>query len=179
MAKPKANSVVMVERLDDGRISVAVLNAGTLAFDPTKASRANREYAEFHGWKQRLADAAAISRDDETGRPASPEDKLNAIRARIEHYESGSDEWSMVGGGGGGKSLTIEAIALVKDIDYEAAQAIVARYADEKYDGDTRKALAYLRQGERVARAMETIRAERTPEPKLDADEALDELGAE
>lgn len=175
--KPKSNSVVMVEQTETG-IAVNVLGAGSVTFDPTKAHQSNRIHAEFHGWKQRLADAAAMSRDDETGKPASPADKLAAIQALIEHYESGSAEWSRVGGGGGGKSLTIEAIARVKNLTYEEAQSQVVAFAEKRYEGDTKKALAYLRTGQRVAREMEVIRAERTPEPKIDADNALQELGA-
>lgn len=173
--KRKSNSVVTVQQ--DGTVLVFdVMGAGRLAFDVSNANAACRQHAEMHGWKQRISDAAAMSRDPETGKPATAQEKLAAMRELVEHYESGSAEWSRVGGGGGGRSLTVEAIARVKGCDYDAAEAAVAKFAGEKYEGDTKKALAYLRQGERVAAAMEAIRRERAPQPKLDADKALADL---
>ena len=174
--KRKSNSVVTVARLDDGTLAFDVIGAGRVTFDPTKADAAMRARAELHGWEQRLRDAAAISRDDATGASASPADKMAAIKALVDHYESGATEWSMRGAGGGGLSLTVEAIAKVKGIEYDQAEAIVADFAAKKYAGDTKKALAFLRQGERVAKAMEEIRAARMPAPKVDADKALEEL---
>ena len=42
-----------------------------------------REYAIFHGLKQKLVDAAAISRNPETGRAASVEDKYQAVKTGL------------------------------------------------------------------------------------------------
>lgn len=174
--KVKSNSVVTVQQMEGGIIAITVLGAGDLTFDPAKADAANKAHAEFHGWKQRLSDAAAISRDPETGKPASPADKLAAIRALVEHYESGSAEWSRIGQGGGGKSLTIEAIAELKGVEYAAAEAMVVNMAAVEYEGDTKKFLAFLRQGAAVSAKMEEMRKARMPAPKVDADAALDEL---
>lgn len=173
----KRNSVVTVQ-LVEGRLVFNVLGAGSVAFDPSKAHEANQRQAAMHGWKQRLSDAAALSRDD-NNIPASPVDKLEAIRALAAHYESGAAEWSRAGSGGGGSSLTIEAIARVKSTDYATAEGFVADYAKAKHGGDTKAALAFLRDGKRVQEAMAAIRAERQPAPKIDADEALGELGEE
>jgi hypothetical protein len=174
--KRKSNSVVTTQHLESGAIRFDVLGAGSVTFDPTKADPSNRTYAETHGWVQRISDAAAISRDPETGKPASPADKLAAMQTLVDHYESGSEEWSRVGQGGGGKSLTIEAIARIKGMAYDVAEAECAKFAEAKFGGDSKKALAYLRTGERVAREMEAMRRERAPAPKIDADKALDEI---
>ncbi len=173
--KRKSNSVITVAVVD-GKLLFDVLGAGQVTFDPAKASAACKAHAELHGWKQRLSDAAALSRDDETGKPASPADKLAAVKELAEYYESGAEEWSRVGAGGGGKSITIEAIAALKGVEYDQAEAIVADFAAKKYEGDTKKALAFLRQGERVAAKIEEIRKSRMPAPKVDADKALDEI---
>lgn len=173
----RQNAVVTVSYDADGKMRIDVHGYKVLTFDKTKASQKCRFEAEDHGWEQRLRDAAAISRDEETGLPASPADKGARVERLIEHYESGSEEWALVGGGGGGRSITVEAIARVKGMTYEEAEAEVEKFAKgEAYKGDTKKALAFLRKGKRVMEAMEAIRAERLPKPAIDADEALDGL---
>jgi len=67
---------------------------GVLEFDPQKASAANRLRAEVYGWKQRIADAAAIPFNKEAGRYATSEEKFKAMRALVEHYESGTEGWA-------------------------------------------------------------------------------------
>jgi len=175
--KPKSNSVVTVQQTEAGLITVTVLGAGIVTFDPSKVHASNRIHAEFHGWKQRLSDAAAMSRDTDSGKPATPGDKEAAIRELADFYMTGAAEWSRVGTGGGGKSLTIEAIAAIKGVTYEVAEAEVVKFATAKYEGDTKKALAFLRTGAKVSAAMDEIRKARMPAPKVDADEALAELG--
>lgn len=174
--KPKSNSVVTVQRTEAGNILVTVLGAGVVEFDPSKASAATRSHAEFHGWKQRLADAAAMSRDPENGAAATPAEKEAAIRELADFYMSGTEDWSRVGVGGGGKSITIEAIAAEKGIDYDAAEAMVEEFAKVKHGGDTKKALAFLRQGAKLAERIDAMRKARMPAPKVDADAALAEL---
>src|SRR5260221_337315 len=76
--KRKANSVVTVSYRDDGLMEIAVLGAGSIVFDKTKASRECRADAEDHGWEQRFRDATAKSRDDTTGASATPQEKYEA-----------------------------------------------------------------------------------------------------
>jgi hypothetical protein len=174
--KPKSNSVVTVQQTEAGEILVQVLGAGVVTFDPTKASEKVRAHAAFHGFKQRLSDAAAMSRDPENGAAATPADKMAAIKELADWYMTGTEEWSRVGVGGGGKSITIEAIAAEKGIEYDAAEAMVEEFAKAKYEGDTKKALAFLRLGSKVAARIDEIRKARMPAPKVDADAALEEL---
>ena len=175
--KAKSNSVVTTEVLESGSLRFTVLGAGEVMFNPANVHPANRAYAELHGWKQRIVDGAAISRDDVTGKPASPTDKLAAMQSLAEHYMSGAEGWSRAGTGGGGKSITLEAIARVSfKGDYEAAERSVESFAGEKFAGDRKKALAFLATGKRVMEMKAAIQAERTPAPKVDADAALNEL---
>ena len=181
-AKPKSNSIVTHALNADGSITFAVLGVGALQFRPHMVAEANRRRAEYHGWIQRIVDAAAIGVTDSEGN-VIPRDqrtrmKYHAMNEIIVHYESGSEEWSRVGTGGGQKSITIEAIARVLDIEYAEALEYVDRHAEKKYAGDTKKCLAELRKGKRIMSAMEDIRRERTPEPKVDADAELEELKA-
>ena len=176
--KPKSNSVVTVEQTDDGKLLFNVLGAGVLTFDPAKCDASMNAHAALHGWKQRISDAAAMDRDPETGRPASPADKLTAMQDLAEYYMGGATDWRRVGKGGAGKSITIEAIARVKSITYAEAEEYVDSYAARNYSGDRKECLAFLREGKRVMEAMAAIRAERAPKPKVDADAALDEFTA-
>ena len=129
----------------------------------------------------RIVDAAAISATDDDGNLLDAETRLDTKRERmealVEHYETGTPDWSRKGTGeGGGRSITLEAIARVKSVDYETAKAMVARMAEKAHGGDTKKALAFLRTGRKIAEAVNAIRAERAPAPKIDADNALKDL---
>lgn len=170
-------SVISVSRQENGNILIQVKDQPDLIFDEQRASEANREYARFNGWKQRFVDAAALSRDTTNGASASPREKYEAIKELVDFYHEGGAEWARTGDGIGQKSITLEAIARVKGITCEQAEAEVAAFAGKKYAGDTKKALAFLRQGKRVMEAMDAIRKERMPEAKVDADAALAELG--
>jgi hypothetical protein len=93
--KPKSNSVITTsvnEALT--RIEFTVKDAGTLVLDLERLHRAILARATVHGMTQRISDAAAISRNPETGKPASAMDKLSAMRALVDHYQSGTEEWS-------------------------------------------------------------------------------------
>lgn len=172
----KRKSVVTTQQRESGLIAFVVADIGEIVFDPKKAHVANRAYAEFHGWKQRHVDAAALSHDTTTGKAATPQEKYDAIKALRDHYESGVAEWSVAGGEGTGRSLIIEAIAKVKGLTYEEAVKTVEAFAVKSYAGDTKKALAFLRTGERVMAAMDEIRKSRAAKPAIDADAALAEL---
>lgn len=98
MAKERSNSVITTQVDAHSRtITFNVKNApgtGMLVLHLNNVHAANLDYAAFHGFKQRISDAAAIERNSETGLPASPGDKLAAMTALVEHYESGSPDWA-------------------------------------------------------------------------------------
>lgn len=111
----KSNSVI-THYIDGitGIITFTVLGAGTLEFDPRKAHADNRTHAAGHGFVQRVSDAAAISRNPITGKPATPQQKYDAMAQLIAHYESGASEWSRVRAGDGSpKGQTFRALCLV------------------------------------------------------------------
>ena len=178
--KLKSNSVVTVQQLDETKLQFSVVGAGSIVFDTSTAHPRLAQRAALHGWKQRISDAAAIPRDTETGKSASPEEKFTAMQALVEHYMTGTDQWSRVRSseGGGAKSLTIEAIAQVRDISYADAAASVELYAEEKFGGDTKKCLAFFRSAKAVKAAILEIQSKRLPAASVDADEALGELAA-
>lgn len=111
--KAKSNSV-LTHRIDGSVITFVVKDAGELLFDVLKASAACRAKAEFHGWIQRVSDAAAISRDTKTGLPATPMAKFEAMQKLVNHYEAGAAEWRMAGSAAGGGAGSAEKVLLVR-----------------------------------------------------------------
>lgn len=130
----------------------------------------NIAYAALHGFKQRCGDAAALSRNAETGKPASPADKFDAVARLVEHYNSGSNEWNLRGAAGertGGElGLLARAIAELRGKDVIA----VRDWLKTKTDAE-RKALAI---SPAIKPLMDAYRAEAAA--TIDADEMLAEL---
>ena len=122
--------------------------------------------AAVHGLKQKLVDAAAISRNPETGRAATVEDKYQAVEAVYNRLLSGQWNAPREGGGATGGLL---------------AQALTRMYAGRKTAEDIKAFLAEksdaekaaLRKNPRVAAIIEDIRAEQGKAADIDTDELL------
>lgn len=113
--KAKSNSVIThaLERYEGGQTLIVfkVKDAGEIRLDMAKLNPAVIERAAIHGLIQRISDAAAISRNPETGLPASVLDKGAAMSALIDHYHSGTAEWKRAGSGAGAvRGLLLEAL---------------------------------------------------------------------
>lgn len=178
--KVKSNTIVTTTRVGDTLV-FDVLGEGKITFDPSRAHASNRENAEFHGWKQRFVDAAAIEVTDKAGDVIPKETrnamKFEAMRAIRDHYESGAESWTLrTAGGGVSTAITLEAIARVQRISVDAARSKIEKYATLKFEGDTRKALAHLRGDAKVAQAILDIQRERIADSGVDADALLREV---
>ncbi len=174
----KSNSVVTVERA--GTVLIyTVLGVGQLRLDTASMHPDNIAAAVLHGMEQRIRDAGAIARDKETGASATPQQKYDAMQQLVEHYSSGSPDWTLkrAEGAGGAKSITIEAIARVKQCDYQTAEDMVNRLAMSKFANDRKVALRELSKTPAIQSAIMDIRTERMPKPKADGDSLLSELG--
>jgi hypothetical protein len=66
----------------------------TLTLDLTRVSDACRTYAVYHGFGQRIGDAAALERAQRGGKSASAQEKWNALKVLVDHYNSGAESWS-------------------------------------------------------------------------------------
>lgn len=111
-SKKRADSVVSVminQSVREMVFSVAGIGSATLHLGRLHPNVL--DYAAFFGLKQSVGDKAAQSKDPTTGLPAPRQVKFDAIKARIDHLESGSADWSSRGQGmGGDVGLLIEAI---------------------------------------------------------------------
>lgn len=162
-------------------IAFAIEGIGDQTLDLTKVHPDHHTRALARGWYERFKDAAAVNRADVDGNIISKAEHSRIKYERINdlaiHYESGTADWSRKGEGtGGGKSITIEAIARVRGITYAEAESKVEAHAAVMFHGDRKKALENLRTGRRVADAIKAIRDERTPAANIDADAALDRI---
>ena len=89
-------------------------NAGELRLDMTRLHAEVLARATQHGLVQRISDRAAISRNTETGKPATADEKWAAMKELVDHYESGSADWGMratrSGTTGAGVELLVECL---------------------------------------------------------------------
>ena len=125
--------------------------------------------AVVHGLKQKLVDAAAISRNPDTGRAATVDDKFRAVR---EVYDRLTLEgaWNKTRGTGtGAGGLLFRALCRI----YSAKTPEQIR---EFLDGKTDAEQAALRKNPRVAAVIEEIRAESAKDDGTDTDAILSEL---
>lgn len=77
--------------------TILTLNFGdgrTLEVDTTKLSESIQQEAMLHGLKAKLVDGAAISRNTDTGRPASLDDKYNAVKEIFDRITSPTGTWN-------------------------------------------------------------------------------------
>ncbi len=127
-------------------------------------------HAMLHGIKQKLIDAAAISRNPETGRSATPDDKWNALREVFDRITGDAPTWNKVreGGGGSGGLLFAALCRLYPAKTPETLREFLA--------GKSPAEQAALRANPKISTIIDQIRAERGA--AVDSDELLGELDA-
>ena len=157
--KPKSNSVIThaLQQRADGTalLTFIVKDVGNVVLDTAKCHAAVRAKAETHGWFQRINDAAAISRNTETGKPASPKDKFDALRALVEHYHSGTSDWSRKSERLPGRDSSALLIEAMCEVYPEKDRATVEKFVEGK---SAKERVALLNHGE-IKKAADAIRA--------------------
>lgn len=183
-AKPKSNSVVTHTLSDDKCvITFTVKDAegpgrpGRFSFDVTGAHADMQHMAAVHGFIQRISDGAAMSRDRETGKPATPAEKMARMQAIADHYASGVNQWGMNRAAGGegrgqGPSIVVRALAALQGLSVADALARVREQA-EKQRTTTKLYLKKLATAKTIIDKVAELRA---AEASADGDEMLAEL---
>ena len=173
--KVKSNSVI-THTLAGNVITFSVLGAGSFEVNMATMHADILQRAAVHGMIQRIADKAALGRDPETGKSATPADKFARMKELADHYMSGSAEWSMRGTAGEPNvGVTYEAIAKVKGYSSpDIAREKVAARAESR-GIEVKAVLAELRQNAEIIRAIADIKASRVAH----VDTGLDDLDAE
>lgn len=129
-----------------------------------------RAHATIHGLKQKLVDAAAISRNTETGRAASVADKFEAVKEVYDRLLSG--EWNKRREGGAGVSGGLLFRALCRMYEGKKTPDDIRAFLEAKTDAEK----AALRKNSKVAAIIEEIRAESAKGDAADSDELLADL---
>lgn len=150
-----------------GRLVLTFANGRVITLTTRELSGEIGAMAVLHGLKQKLVDAAAISRNPDTGRSATIEDKFSAVHDVYQRLLSGL--WNEPREGGGGGSLLFKALCRV--FANKTPDAIRS-WLDGKTDAEK----AALRKNPKVAAAILAIQAEQANTDGIDTDAMLDEL---
>lgn len=151
-------------------LTLTFANGETLTMHGDALNSDVQQYAMMHGLKQKLVDAAAISRNPETGRAATVEDKFQAVKTVFDRLLSG--QWNATREGGGATGgLLLQALCRM----YAGRKTVdeLKAFLEDKTDAEK----AALRKNPRVAAIIEEIRAEQGKAADIDTDELLGELG--
>jgi len=173
--KKRANAIAQFST-QDGILIWDFGAIGKVTLDPEKVSAVNRARAMAFGLKQRVADAAALSRNPETGASATPEEKFAEMSRMAEHYMTGTDQWELRAAGPRDDVASWVSRALVhlgKAEDTTAANEKVRKLAEAKFGGEIGKARAALAKAKDVAAAILELKAAAQPTSEVDADEML------
>lgn len=169
--KAKSNSVITYAYdAETNAITYTVLGVGDLVLNLDQVSVKNRDYAAVHGFGQRIPDAAAIPRDTETGKSATPQEKFDAMAKLVTHYNSGTSEWSRVREAGEGNSGGLLLAALTQLSPTKSKDEIRSWMKSQ-----TRTQLNALREKDSVKKVIDSLRP--TPSISVDTDAMLAEIG--
>ena len=164
---------------DDGTLILEFRHGETLRVHPETLNPEIQRAALLHGLKQKLVDAAAISRDTATGRAATIVTKFDAVKEIFDRITGAGGEtpsWNKprAGGSGGQGGLLARAIARYKNVPVEAAKAYLDRLTDAQKQA--------LRVDPRIATIINELRLESAKPAGIDTDAllgGLDALGVE
>ncbi len=182
-AKPKSNSIITTvydEATDT--ITYTVQDVGSIVLDLNKVAKINIARAAVHGFGQRIPDSAAIGLTDDDGAIIPKADRLkmkfDRMKALVEFYETGTEEWSRKGGGNGEgrRSIVITALSRIQGISYDDAETLVKSRA-EKMNRTVKAQLGELAKAERVKKEILAIQSEKIAATPTTVN-AADELAA-
>lgn len=167
--KPKANSII-TSAIIEGNIEFTVLNAGKIVFDPAKVSAENRARAMMHGFIQRISDGGALSRNPDTGLPATSADKLARMQRIADHLTSGATEWALkTAAPRDDTGLVLMALMRVRKLDVDGANALIERMM-AKAELDRKAVIANVAKNPDIIRTIGDIKAERAAANTIAAD---------
>jgi hypothetical protein len=141
-------------------------NGRVLTLDARSLDSAILDAAIMHGLKQKIGDAAAISRNPETGRSATTDDKFDAMSEVFNRLMAGHWNKPREAGDGAAGGLLFKALCRVKA---DKTPAEVRAYLD----GRTKEEQAALRKVPVIAAAIDALRAESAKAAGIDGEALL------
>ena len=117
-----------------GELTLTFGNGEQLTLSAEQLNADIRGQALMHGLKQKLVDAAAISRNPDTGRSATFDDKYNAVREVYDRLLSGEWNKTREAGAGGSGGLLFRALCITYPAKTPEAirEYLAKRTAEEK-----------------------------------------------
>lgn len=151
-------------------LRLAFSDGSVIRINAEELSPEIREAAMMHGLKQKLVDAAAISRNPETGRSATVSDKFKAVNEVAQRLLSGSwNKGRSDGEGSGNGGLLFRALCeLYPNKTPEQLREFLA--------GKSKEEQAALRASPKIAAIIDRLRAKKSADTDVDA--LLGELDA-
>lgn len=152
-------------------LTLTFANGEVLVVDTMQLTPEITLAAMLHGLKQKLCDAAAISRNPETGRSATVEDKFAAVREVFDRITSAEGTWNKTresGSGGNSGGLLFRALCQIYSGKRTPEQ--ITEFLAKLNDADK----AALRKQPRVKTVIDELRPTSADDT---ATSLLDELG--
>lgn len=168
-AKQAAIAATINSKTTDPSLKLEFAHGEELTLRVSDLSPEIARYALLHGLKQKLVDAAAISRNPETGQPASIDDKFKAVSLVLNRLVK-EQQWNAPREGGGGGGILFR--ALVELYEGRRTPDEIKEFLGSKSDAEK----TALRRNSKVAAIIERIRVETGKAANIDTDELLSEL---
>lgn len=144
--KVKSNSVMTADTVGTS-IVWKFVDGKSLEFDAAKAMDVAQD-ARMHGFKQKIADAAAMSRNPETGMPATVAEKRAAMESVIASLYAG--QWNQPKGDGSGGYL----VRALMELKPQAAKEAIVAFVD----GLTKRQQDALRASDEIRPLIEAMK---------------------
>ena len=164
----KREAAIKASVTENGGLNLAFSHGELLYIHPARLHDDIVRMAILHGLKQKLVDAAAISRNPDTGKSATIADKFNAVKAVYDRLMSGSWNKPHEDSGNSGGLLLRALCRMQPGKTVEQLKAWL--------EGKTDKEKAALRANPRVAKVIDEIRSESAKTDDIDTDELLNQL---
>jgi frataxin-like iron-binding protein CyaY len=170
MTKTETRTPAVAADIEGTVLTLTFANSETLVIDADKLQSDIRTAAMMHGLKQKLCDAAAISRNPDTGRSATTEDKYDAVREVAERLQSANPTWNKVRGDGTGTAGLGLLVRALMQLSGKDKAFVEAQLADMDKDEQ-----AALRTMPKIAAIITTLRP---VNDKIDTSALLEKFGA-
>ena len=158
---------------DGGWIELTFANGEQLSMSSDRLNNGLLHRAVMHGLKQKFVDAAAISRNTETGRPATIDDKYQAVKTVFDRITSPEGTWNAVREGGAGATGGLLLRALCRMYEGKKTKEQLIEYLSTK----TAEQKTALRKNPKISAIIEELREASAKDSDVDSDELLSELG--
>ena len=165
---PAITAEINMTNVMNPNLSLTFSNGAELCLRASDLTTELAQQAMMHGLKQKLVDAAAISRNPDTGRSATIDDKYNAVREVFDRLMSG--QWNKVRTEGASTKGGLLFRALCMMYADKTPDAIKA-FLDKKTPAEK----TALRNTAKIAAIIATLK-EDVADDGIDADSLLDEL---